>query len=518
MIERTTVRSHSTRLFLALVLLLTAAVALTWSHIKLLDQDEVFVLQTDSVPSVAQLIHVQRHFPISLDPMVYHLLGHASIKLFGAGAFAVRLPSLLGYLLMQVCLFGIVRRIAGDRAAVVASAVPALTATLFYAAEARPYGLLLGLAALILLAYQHVTRDDHESRAAWLVTLALSIALALNTHYFAVLLMIPLCAAELWRIARTRRIDWPVAIAIVSGMAAFGFALPFYKAAGEFRKHYYNAGRVGLHAITQAYRALFIAYTEYSMRTQHMLMAVLVLFAIALIVAATVRFRSTDILLPSAERVFLLVLAALPFFGFLLARFVTHSIEVRYVLSAIIAIAVLIAIAALPLLRSARSANIVFGVLLLGILAAGVERVREERVKADERLAYLTISPELEEQIVSASDPHLYVQNMGDFDEFGSYVTDTALRSRLSLVYSSGEEIALLHHDTVSLTAEHMRHFTVFPITRYEDLKAQPGPHLMLLYHGGGWNWTDQALQQDRAQITFVGHALHGDVVSVVFP
>jgi len=36
---------------------------------------------------------------------------------------------------MQVCLFFFVRRLAGERAGVVAVAFPALTATLFYSAE-----------------------------------------------------------------------------------------------------------------------------------------------------------------------------------------------------------------------------------------------------------------------------------------------------------------------------------------------------------------------------------------------
>ena len=67
-------------------LILTAALSLLWSHHKLLSQDEIFVLQTDSVPSYAQLIHIQRSYPISLDPLVYHTLAHIAIKIFGAGS------------------------------------------------------------------------------------------------------------------------------------------------------------------------------------------------------------------------------------------------------------------------------------------------------------------------------------------------------------------------------------------------------------------------------------------------
>ncbi len=137
------VSRDNTGLAAFLILLLTAAIAFTWSHVKLLSQDEFFVLQTDTVSSLRQLVYIQRHYPISLDPLVFHTLAHACTKLFGPTALALRLPSIFGFLLMQVCLFFATRVIAGPRAALVAMAFPALTASLFYAPEARPYGLLL---------------------------------------------------------------------------------------------------------------------------------------------------------------------------------------------------------------------------------------------------------------------------------------------------------------------------------------------------------------------------------------
>jgi 4-amino-4-deoxy-L-arabinose transferase-like glycosyltransferase len=133
-------------------LALTAAISLLWSHFKLLGWDEFLELWTDSAPSIGQVVHIQRNWPISLDPLAYHAITHAAIQLFGAGAFAIRLPSLLGFLLMQICLFVYVRRIGGERAAIFALAFPALTATLYFSAEGRPYGLLLGLCALALVS------------------------------------------------------------------------------------------------------------------------------------------------------------------------------------------------------------------------------------------------------------------------------------------------------------------------------------------------------------------------------
>ncbi|MGI4755637.1 MAG: glycosyltransferase family 39 protein [Janthinobacterium lividum] len=502
-------------------LLLTATILLAWGHFKPLDQDEVFVLQTDSVPSLRALIDVQRHTPISLDPLFYHLLGHASVNLFGACAFAVRLPSLLGYLLMQVCLFSTASRLASARAGVIAAAVPALTATLFYGVEARPYGVLLGLSALILLSWQNALLHQKGHRAPALITLALALALALNTHYFAVLLLIPLYTAELFRSvsvdgAKVRlHMDRAMLLAIACGSAGVVFALPFQKAAGEFRKHYYNAGGVSLHAVTQSYRALLVNYTTYSMGVQRALGAVLLLLALLLMWCVWKQFRSPTHV-PAAERVFLVVLAALPFFGFLLARFVTHSIEVRYVLPAIVAIAILVALSAEPWLRSSRRYAAVLALLLLAIAAAGVERVRDQRMKQASLLASLVVTPQLQARLLASPAARLYVQNLGFFDEISPYVPDE-VRSRMVLLYSREEEISWLHHDTAALTAMHMQHFTSVPTASYEDLQQQPGDHLLLL-HPDGWEWVGRALSRDHANPVELGSALGGELVLVHFP
>ena len=122
------------------------------------------------------------------------------------------------------------RRLVSERAAIFALVVPALTATLYYAVEARPYGLLLGLCGIAMVSWQAaVHRETH--RAGPLLALALSLALAINTHYYGALLLIPFLSAELFRAIRNRRIDLPVLAAIAAGAAALVFVVPFARAA-----------------------------------------------------------------------------------------------------------------------------------------------------------------------------------------------------------------------------------------------------------------------------------------------
>ena len=504
-----------TRLAALLILLITAAVAFTWSHVKLLSQDEIFVLQTDSVSPLRELIHIQRNYPISLDPLVFHALAHACTKLFGPTALALRLPSIFGFLLMQVCIFFATRVIAGSRAALIAMAFPALTATLFYAPEARPYGLLLGFYALAFLAWQTATRRS-EKRTGSLIILAVTIALALNTHYFGILILVPICIAEITRTFLRRRLDLPVVAAILIGMAGIVFALPFQKAAGEFRKHYYNAGAISLRAISQAYRSLFVNYTTQPLAIQRLEAILLIVFALALIVLCIRRLRADPVALPTPEHTFLLALAALPLFGVLLAVFVTHSIEVRYVLSAIIAISIFFALTIEPWSRHRLSSTTVTALLAFGILLAGMLRIHSEQARSTQQSALLVLPPAIKAQLLATPDSHLYIQDMGNFELASYYEPDPEVRSRITLLYSQEDELRYDRHDTASLTAEHMQHFTALHIVPYAQLKSMQGDHILILYHSG-WDWTDQALAADHAHVTALGPALGGDAVAIRF-
>jgi 4-amino-4-deoxy-L-arabinose transferase-like glycosyltransferase len=494
----------------------TAALSLVWSHTKLLSQDEMFEFQTDSVRSLAELMHVQRTWPISLDPLLYHALSHGAMQAFGAGAFAQRLPALAGFLLMQVCLFFFVRNLAGERAGAVAAAFPAVTATLFYAVEGRPYGLMLGLYALALWCWQVASRSE-RARGWALVGLAAALAGTINAHYFGILLLVPVCAAEAWRtLARRppvqRKIDWAMGAAIVAGMAGFLATQPFLEAAGEFRKNYYNVGWVGRHDIARAYRAIFVNYTQMSMSARHLWVVALVVFAAALVWGCWRVRRGIE----TAEWVLVLALAALPFCGYLLARFVPHSIEVQYVLGAVVAISAMLAIAVSEWLKRDAVFHFALVLLGLGIVCGGAVRIHAEQRKTSARLASLVLPAEAKAALLAGADGRLYVQDMGAFEEDRYYEPDAEVQARMTLVYSADEELRWNKHDTMALTAMHMQHFAGLPVMSYEALRAQPGKHVFVLFYSG-WDWTDLAFAQDGARVRLVGKAMGGDVATVTF-
>jgi hypothetical protein len=409
---------------------------------------------------------------------------------------------------------------------------------------------MLGLYALALLGWQAAVRqgtgNSHPSEQGplagdpereqgtgsgrwWaLVGLAAAIAATINAHYFGILLLAPVCAAEAWRTLARRKIDWAVCGAIVAGMLGWLGTMPFLQAARAFRGNYYNGGTVGPHDITRAYRSMFVDYTQMSAAAQHAWMAALVVFVAGLAWGCARVWRDSTQgnktaldgapgqRIPAAEWVLMLVLAAMPLLAYVLARVVTHSIEARFALGAMVAIAAMVGVALGPWLRRDAAFHLALVALGVGIVGGGAVRIHAEQQKTAARLASLALPAEAKAALQASADGRLYVQDMGAFEEDRYYEPDADVKARMTLVYSADEEMRWNRHDTMALTAMHLRQFTCLPVVAYEAVKAAPGEHVFLMQHTG-WDWTDQAFAGDGATVRVVGKAMGGDVAVVGF-
>ncbi len=433
----------------------------------------------------------------------------------------MRLPSLLGFLSMQICLFIFVRRVTNEFAAVFALAFPALTATLVYSFVGRPYGLMLGFYAVAMITWQAATRLD-SNRTPSLIALALASALTVNVHYFGILLFAPLCVAELFRTLQRRRIDFPVLTSIAIGAASVVFILPFTKAAGEFRDHNCCAN-LKPRLIPELFLEMFTSHFH-GFRSESIFA---VFFTVAVLVVLWSSFRQMrrrSVLLPEAEFVFLIVLAALPFFGYVLAIFTTNALEPRYVLSSVIGITALLAVGLGPVFRSDRFPNVILVALFSAVATTGILHVYSAREILTVRQATLKIGPEIKAAIMASPSGKLYFQDGGDFAFASYYEPDPEIGSRLVLVYSKEQEIRWLHSGTASLIAQHMRNFTNFKIEPYESLRGQAGElifandrDLFANDRDPEWEWTDRAFADAHAKVKRIGSAFGIDVISVQF-
>jgi hypothetical protein len=149
-------------------------------------------------------------------PPLFYVITRLSLRVFGDNNIALRLPEIIGYWVMIVCLFVFVARRASPLFALCAMVVPLVSLAYYFAYDARPYALVLGFSALALLSWQTV--GSGRLRVLGLVALTSSLAATFSTHYYGIMVMLPLSLGELVRTLNRRRVD-------VAVWAAFTFAL-----------------------------------------------------------------------------------------------------------------------------------------------------------------------------------------------------------------------------------------------------------------------------------------------------
>ncbi|HEV7942001.1 MAG TPA: glycosyltransferase family 39 protein [Solirubrobacteraceae bacterium] len=172
----------------------------------------VHVLHPSIVASMETMAHTEN------TPPLWYVTIWVWTRIFGTGVVAMRLPSALAGIALLAVVYEIARELAGRRVAIVAGAITAANPLfVWYSQEARAYELYALTVALALLCF---IRAERQSSARRMAAFALTGALALLTHYFAVFLLVPM---SLWLLRRRER--WRTALPAVGAIAVVGIAL-----------------------------------------------------------------------------------------------------------------------------------------------------------------------------------------------------------------------------------------------------------------------------------------------------
>ncbi len=143
------------------------------------------------------------------NPPLYYVLAWGWAKLFGSGEAGLRSLSAVCGTAMVPAAYAVAGRLAGARAGVAMAALAACSPLLvWFSQEARPYILLALLTALALLAFVRFLESWRGRDLAWWAGLSV---LALATHYFALVLIVPQAAWLAWRAPRRRSVLLAVA-------------------------------------------------------------------------------------------------------------------------------------------------------------------------------------------------------------------------------------------------------------------------------------------------------------------
>ncbi len=243
---------------IALAIFLLALILRLWGLSEAdLGADAVLSLETALKPDVPAVISHVREVHQGASPLDFILL-HLWIGLAGASNLSVQIPALVWSLLGLLAAWRLAARLFGERTALWALFILAISPMhVYFSQEARYYALFMFLSTTALLLYFHISDDARPSRL--LIFAAVAIA-GLYAHYFMAIVL-----ALIWfhalssfvfsgpqRRSKARRMFVSLSLSLILSGLAF---LPWYvyKAAGE----YMNATRnFGLESLSVYGRAL----------------------------------------------------------------------------------------------------------------------------------------------------------------------------------------------------------------------------------------------------------------------
>jgi hypothetical protein len=209
----------------------SAVSALVASRTRPLWFDELGTYTVAGQPTLAKMFAAA---PPDGQPPLYYLFAHGSMALFGRNAFALRLPALIAFLVTLYCLYLFVRRRTEPLYGLLAAMTLGASRAAWYAAEARPYTVLIAGTVLALVFWQSATmRTDAnplsplKGRIPALAGLSLAVAIAIMAHAYGVIYVgLPLLIGESMRLIQRRRPDLPIVAAVLMGLSALVVTVP----------------------------------------------------------------------------------------------------------------------------------------------------------------------------------------------------------------------------------------------------------------------------------------------------
>jgi mannosyltransferase len=216
------VREFASAHALALIVVLAAAVRFATLGTPTFWFDESLTAN-ETRDGLVALFHAVRG--VEVNPPLYFVVAWGWQKVLGDSEIALRsLSALLGTATVPV-VYAAARELASRRAGLIAAALTATNPLLiWYSQEARTYPLLVFLSALSFVFFAY-SLNREEPR--WLWAWAVASGLALATHYFALMLLVP---EAIWLLLRARapRVK---ALLACAGVGCAGLALlPLYAA------------------------------------------------------------------------------------------------------------------------------------------------------------------------------------------------------------------------------------------------------------------------------------------------
>ena len=436
--------------------------------------DELFTLYIARLSSLSEILAALAT-GADQNPPSYYFLTHMFLKLMGEAPLVVRLPEVLGVFLMSLCLFYFLSNRLPTLYAIAAMTFPFTTVAFEYAYEARPYGLVLGFTSLTFLCWQRATE---RSRCVWwLVGLTASGAAAISSHYYAVLLLVPLGVGELVRSWSGRRVDYPIWAAMGLTLLPLLLFYPLLEAASTYSQYFWSSPKWS--NIPGFY--LFL------------LMPTLGPIVATLIVASVWGF-SEESAGPSSDAttqgLLLHEIAAgigfitIPVVAVILAKLVTGAFASRYVLMAVIGFSILIPVAIHRIQARRKMVGVCFTVFVFAwFVFTGIIQLRHQSsITNSWHKTYAFLQERNQSQLpIVAADLHSFMMI--------AHSAPQHLSSRIVYLADPQASIRHLGHDTVDRGILDLNPWFHVPVEKYASFMSTHSQFLIYARARGIPSW-----------------------------
>ncbi len=358
----------------ALGALILFALALRLLQVRGLWLDEAISVFQANLPFGEMIEHIRtqdRH------PPLHHAILWLTVRVFGDGELAVRLPSIIAGTLVVPMVYAIGRRLYGLRTGLLAAAFVTVAPLLvWYSQEARMYSLLVLFA--MVLVWAQLRAIDRGGFLDWLLYVVAGAAM-LWTHYFAVLFLAVSQVAFAVAVWRRRRAGLPSKALLVGWLATaaliawqlvplLSFALDQYELTGAASGFDRPGGGIASDDERSVYSAVTgMVWSLWGYHSDAVVSTIASAWPLAVLLSLLLLGRGR-----SARTLVLLVAALLPFGALFVLGLVNPTLfEPRYYLIAIPLIMLLLA----RLVTSwtwSRFGGVIAGAAVLVSLAVGL--------------------------------------------------------------------------------------------------------------------------------------------------
>ncbi len=493
------------RWFIAVAAILCFLTFSGYSAAKFPWMDEVLQLTIERQPTAAGVWDALHDGAIQIDPPLLHMTGHYLLQWFGDHVYLARLPSILGFTVMCVALALLVARYAPPLYAAATFFGPYATVLRSRAMDARPYGLLAGASAMVLLCWDGINRS--EKKTGWRIGFTISLMIMFASHFYSVLLLLPLAIGEIAKIWLRKKVDWATWGCAALALGTYVIWLPtLISAARMYMSHYYYAA------------AFSNLYEFYGGAIASFAMAGVLLLLLAALGLAGVRGKSeADWRLGDDERILLLVTAGfvlIPVAGYAAGVVATHSFVPYYHYIATLGVIVGVPLVLSTLTGGTRIAGLCLFLALAGhglfVTARGLSGfVRGVEYPYPSSAQLRAITGEERPDIVIPAPAHflpLHEQNKSDPVDSFLYLFD------------ADKGLKMLGTDTADRLYDRLRRITNARIEPFDEyVAAHPKFYIAVMGPVKGiqeWQF-DYLLKQMHARMWWLGKAGDFDVFRV---